>query len=269
MKYLKSDRKITGLIPAIVLYLILALSSALFGIETGLDITAVVVFCYAIGIFLGYRRTTNPYMLVSFAYLLLGSLWLYVFEPHMLKHYGGQLSSTALFLMILVVFLAFWLLYLLFTKRLKWKGREIMELIARDVDESDDGYTDRPRPCGRISASRLDIDEYVKYLRKNLIFLVVNELDRYILIPVKMGDEFRYLLKVNYEKSTWISLDRSGELTVHISKEDYLDYKVNLSYDQLSENLGTLVKHFYEEFEADNKVRILDEINSVNVGFFS
>jgi hypothetical protein len=269
MKYLKPDRKITGLIPVIVLYVVFALTSVIFGVEVGFDVTGVFVLFYALGILLEYRRTINSYYLVSFSYLFLGSIWLFIFEPRMLKHYGGQFTSTALIIMVLIIFLALWLLFLLFTKKLKWKGREVMELIARGAEESEDGFTERPRPCGKLNATRLELDEYVTYLRKNLIFLVVREVDQYVLVPVKMGNEFRHLLRVNYEQYTWITINHAGEIRVHISKEDYLDYKVNLSYDQLSENLGNLVSHFFKEFQAHNEVRILDEIHSVKVGIFS
>jgi len=269
MKYLKPDRKLTGLIPVIVLYLVFALSSVLFGIQVAFDVTGVFIFFYALGVLLEFRHTLNPYYLVSFGYLFLGSIWLFIFDPRMLKHNGGQLSPVALFIMVLIIFLAFWLLFLLFTKRLKWKGREVMELIARNVEESVDGYTDRPRPCGNLNATQLELDEFIAYLRKNLVFLVVREVDQYVLVPVKMGNEFRHLLRVNHEQYTWITINHAGDIRVHIAKEDYLDYKVNLSYDQLSENLGNLVKHFFEEFRAHNEVRILDEIHGVNVGYFS
>ena len=169
MKKLKSDRSITGLIPAIASLLIFALSTASFGIEIGLNVLGMVVISYALAIGLWPSiRTGNPYYLVSFFYMLVLGSFFIILEPGMLKRYGGRLDSVGGFLVILIYFFFLWLVFLLINKKLKWRGREIMELVAVDVMEGEDSYTDRPRPVGKIAGSRSDFIGFAKYFLKLL-----------------------------------------------------------------------------------------------------
>jgi hypothetical protein len=181
------------------------------------------------------------------------------------------LDRQAGLLVVVVLFLLLWLLFLLINKKLKWRGREVMELAASDVMEGESSYTDRPRPVGTIKGSRSDIIEFAKYVRRNLIFMSEVEGDRVILVPVKMGQEFKLLFKSSIDtvENTRITIDFDGNISVHISKRDYLDYRDDLSFNHLCESLGDLVIDFYEQYYNHEEVRILDKINSIKVGYFS
>lgn len=146
-----------------------------------------------------------------------------------------------------------------------------MELTAIDVIEGDSSYTDRPRPVGRVTGSRSDIVEFAKYLRRNLIFMTTVESDRVILVPVKMGQDFKILYSSSIDRveNTRVAIDFEGNVTVQISKRDYLDYRDNLSFHHLCESLGNLVIDFYEQYFNHEEVRIIDKINSIKVGYFS
>jgi len=93
---------------------------------------------------------------------------------------------------------------------------------------------------------------------------------RWTMVSVKMGKEFDFLYNPNYDylSKTWISFDFEG-LSVHISKEDYLDYKEDLAFDHLCELLGQLMITFPDFYMRGDKVRILDRLNSVKIGLFS
>ena len=272
MKKLKADRSFNGLIPAIASLVIFALSSVSFGMETGLNVLGVVVIIYSVAIGLWPSiKTGNPYFLVSFLYMLVLGTFFLVLEPGMLKRYGGRLDSWAGFLIVLVYFFMLWLIFLFINKKLKWRGREIMELAAEDVVEGEDSYTDRPRPTGKVSGSRSDIIGFAKYLRQNLVFMTAEEGDRVILVPVKMGKETGILYGRNLDsvENTRVTIDFDGNVSVHISKKDYLDYKEDLSFNQLCEALGNLVVDFYDQYTNHKEVRIVDKVNSVKVGYFS
>jgi hypothetical protein len=272
MKKLKSDNSITGLVPSIFSLLIFALTSALFGIEAGLDTLGVILLIYSVMFGLwAYVKTTNPYFLVSFSYLLVLGLFMIILEPGMLKRYGGRLDSQTGFLVVLVYFFLLWLLFLLINKRIKWRGREVMELAAIDVMEGEDSYTDRPRPVGKITGSRSEITGFAKYLRRKLIFMTSEENDRVLMVPVKMGQEFKILYKSNIDTvdNTRVTIDFEGNVSVHISKRDYLDYRDDLSFHHLCESLGNLVIEFYNQYIKSEEIRIIDKINSIKVGYFS
>jgi len=272
MRRLKPDRNYIGLVPFIFSLVVFALVSVISGFSIGLNVLGAIMWIYAFGFALWtYIKTSNHYFLVSFFYLIVFGLFLISFEPYMLKANGGRLDSQTAVLLIVVF--ATWLIlaYLLTKKKFKWRGREVMELAAWDVEEGVDSYTDRPRPVGKIEASKYDIIDFAKYLKRNLVFMSVVEENRVLLSPVKMGSEFKVTYKpfLGRPDQTWITIDFDGSVSVQISKTDYLDYLDNLSFDHLSQSLGDLVIEFYDQYSKHDEVRIMDKIDTIKIGIFS
>jgi hypothetical protein len=111
-----------------------------------------------------YGRTRNAAILVQTAYLGLAAAWLLVApggllgieDPRLYRFLGaGLLLSLA------------WLLYLFVGRRLKWRGREILELAALPVRPSPDAFTGRPRPAGRAEYTRGEILSFAELLHRN------------------------------------------------------------------------------------------------------
>jgi hypothetical protein len=92
-----------------------------------------------------------------------------------------------------------------------------------------------------------------------------------LIVPVKQGDEFNALYNPNFDylKKTWISFAFDGQVSVHISRKDYLDYREDLAFDHLCISLGQLMITFADFYMNGNKVRIIDRLNSVKTGLFS
>ena len=270
MKKLKPNYSIVGLVPAIVSTLVLALISVVFGIDYGLKSLAVIIFIYAFLLgFWFYVKTGNRNFLVIFLYLLSLSLFIFFINVDMLNRNEG-LQPISRFFMVMMYFFALWLFYLLFRKKFKWKGREVMELAAREVEEGDNSFTERPKPIDKISINRNELLELAKYLKENLIFHTYVEKDGILLIPVKEGREYSLLYSgPDLVNDTWIRIDFEGGVTVKVSQKDYLDYKYNLSFDQLTEALGHLVIDFAGLFKKGEEIRIHDRINMIHVGYFS
>ena len=135
---------------------------------------------------------------------------------------------------LMMIFLV-WMIYLFINKKLKWRGREILEMAAEPVDEIADGYTARPLSTGKIEYSQKDIIAFADFTHQNLIAITYIEKDKVVLVPVKMGEEFNAILgfRADYTPSTWVAFDHQGGVSVNISRKDYLNYKENLSFDQL------------------------------------
>jgi hypothetical protein len=162
-------------------------------------------------------------------------------------------------------------MYVGYQKKLKYRGREIMELAAWDVEEGPDSYTERPRPAGVVEYSKYDIIDFTNYLKRILVGMVYHEKDRIIIVPVKQGDEYDALYNpyYNYQDKSWVAFDFDGQVSVHISRSDYLDYREDLAFDHLCESMGKLFITFAEFYMRGDKVRILDRLNSVKTGLFS
>ena len=258
---LKPDRDITGLLPAIFAVVVSGLTLVTFGPEEAIRVLGAIAFIYALFAFIAVYRTRNVGYMASSAYILFMSIYLGAvkIEPFR-RNVLVQTPLSKLFLLFMVL-----------TKKVKWRGREILELAALDIDEGSDTYTDRPRPVTKLEYTRDEIENFVEYLKRNLVVMPYYEMERILLVPVKMGDEFSHLFSsnINYWNKTWIAFDFDGNISSHISKKDYLDYKMNLDFDGLCESLGKLFVELFEYMRKGEEVRIIDKLNEVKVGYFS
>lgn len=270
---LKTDRGIQGLVPAIASLLIFFLSAVVFNLHHAFNILGGIMIFY--GVLLGFwafYKTGNYYFLITFFYMLSFGLLLILMDmPSDFNGPEAKFTEEMKAALIFVYFFMFWLMYAGYKRTLKFKGREVMELAALDVDEGPETYTERPRPAGIVDFSKYDIIDFANYLKKILVCMSFVEENRVLLVPIKMGNEFDFLYNPNYDylSKTWISFDFDGQVSVHISKKDYLDYKEDLAFDHLCESLGQLMITFADFYIKGDKVRIMDRLSSVKMGLFS
>ncbi|MBP6977811.1 MAG: hypothetical protein PHD61_05930 [Bacteroidales bacterium] len=266
-----ADRSITGLLPAIIALTVTALAFIFFGRPIGYKILSVIIFIYALFQYYAFSRVRSLAYFLSATYILSFSLFLFFMPVTEHGFIEKDFDLPLKLLTFVTVFLLLWLVYLLLTRKTKWKGREVFELAAASVSDALDGFTERPRPAGKISYSKDELLAYAGFLRRNHIALPFIEMDRVVLVPIKMGREFSllYRFRTDYEDRSWVAIDYNGEVTVQISKRDYLEYKDQLSFDQLCESMGNLFKEFLEIFLKNEGVRIINRLDSTGVGIFS
>jgi hypothetical protein len=60
-----------------------------------------------------------------------------------------------------------------------------------------------------------------------------------------------------------------GEVSVHIARKDYLDYRQPLAFDQLCNSLGTLFVDFFELYTRGEGVRVINRLDDLRIGIFS
>jgi len=269
---LKSEKSIVGFIPAIASLIILAISALIIGPVHALKVLGVVMFIYA-AISLGfyYSRTRSTTYLISGAYLIVFGCTLWSMQ----LQYDGipekVFPPLARFFGIWMVVLWVWLLYLITTRKAKWKGTEVLELAARAVDPSEDTYTERPLPVGKIDASRDEVLSFAAFLRKNQICMSYKDDDKVYLVPVTMKDSMYLLVspEFNVIEKTWISFNYSGDVSVHISKQSYLAYRDNLTFDHLCNSMGELFIDFFEWYRKGEGVRVIDKLDELKLSIMT
>jgi len=268
---LKSDNSINGLVPALVSLALFAISNIFWGFHVGFKVLAVIIGVYSLFQFRAYYRVRNLTYLVSAIYLLSFTLFL-AFAPISSSGIDKRnFTSFNKFLAFAMISLLIWLVYLMLTRKVKWKGREVYELAAMSVKDATNGFTERPYPTGKINYSKSDLFDFASFLRRNQIALPFYEENKIAFVPIKMGQEFKFLYtnNANYKDKSWILFDYEGNVTVHISKKDYLEYKESLSFDQLCESMGNLFKEFFELFIKGEEVRIIDRLDSLKINIFT
>ena len=271
LRKLKADRFPVGLLPAFTILTLAAATWAVFGVGAALYVVSAGVALMALYTLQVYVRTRNGGHVVAFFYLtclalLAGSLAL---DPSV----GRPIHEAPTHIRLLLVGIgALWLclLYLVLSRRIKWRGREILRLAAEPVKDTQDGYTERPLPVGKREYTRQEVMAFADFARRHLIALSHVTDDKVVLVPVKMGKEFGHILGLHgdYTEDTWVSFDSEGEVSAHISRDDYLEFTETLSFDQLCESLGHLFGEFLELFTRGEQTRIIDRMNAVKVFYF-
>lgn len=260
---LKRDTNIAGFIPAILCLSIGAIMSILWGIRYGFISVSLFFVLYAVFSLVVFLRIRNiSYLVAAFWQLLIG-FFLASHPVSRLIIIRDEKVEGLFFFILLVVTL--WLFYLFFNRKAKWKGREVFELASLPVDTTLNGFTERPRPSGKSEYTKNQLKGFAGFLQKNLIAMPFEEEKQIVLVPVRMGDEFPFIFNpAGFRRTrTWVSFDYLGNVTVNISRKDYLFYREEFSFDQLCDNLGRLFIDFmelYKKGEAERIIYRLDEL---------
>jgi len=270
VRKLKPDRSIGGLIPPLGMLAIFGLSSLIFGITAGLYTLAVMIWIYALYALFVFVRTGNFGHLIVCIYAIFLGVMAVLSSEHLASGQEPEIEFKAAWISG-VIFFGVLLVYLAATKKIKWRGREIFELAAEPVDAAGDGYTPRPRPIGRVEFTTAEILAFARFAAKHLISLVYFGPRQVTFVPVKMGDEYTYPLRLHgsYHEATWVNFDFEGEVSVHIAQKDYLDYQEPLEFDRLCESLGQLFVEFAELHKKGEGVRIIDRMDALRLSYFS
>jgi hypothetical protein len=264
---LKPDRSITGLIPAFSSLIIMALIGIFFGVKVAFTSLAIFYWGLSVYTFIGFLRTSNANFIIPTLFQFFAGFVAYTFEP---KSSGNSPPFLMFAVLATIVFLV-WVILLVVTKKIKWRGREVLEMAAAPVEETGNGYTSRPLPAGKVEFSQEQIMEFATFARRHLIAVSYVGKDKIIFVPVMMGREFGFImgLKNDYTDETWVSFDFDGNVTVNICHRDYLEYIENLSFEQLCTSLGNLFVEFIDMHLRGEGVRIIDRMDAVRVGAFS
>ena len=267
---LKPDRSIIGIIYPLSIIFIFGLCVLFFGIPAALTVMAVLFWLYGAYSLYIFLLTGNIGHLVVTGYqVYVGFMLFYGIQ---IMNGGSRdreiwrISWTTGLISFSVL-----ILYLVITKKIKWRGREIYELAAAPVEETGNGYTQRPRPVGKVRFSRKEMLAFARFCAKQLIAAVFISPKQVTFVPVRMGDEYTFMFRSDaaYLETTWISFDYDGDVSVHIAEKDYLEYREPLAFDKLCESLGQLFIEFAEYHQRGEGVRIIDRLDSLRMSYFS
>ncbi len=266
---LKPDRNFYMLLLPAGSILAAAFFGLLFGMSAFFRFFTAFFWIYAVYALLAVVRTRNFYFLVQAFYMVSVGLAA-LFAPEFIRD-RPAFSGLIRFLISLVIFSLVWLVLVFANRKLKWRGREILELAAAPVEVIGNGYTARPLPAGKTDFTPRQIMEFAEFARRNLIAVSYVGKDKIVFVPIRDGREFPFIvgLKSDYSQETWVAFDYDGKVSVNISHRDYLEYREALAFVQLCESLGNLFVEFIEMHQRGEGVRIIDRLNAVGVSVFA
>jgi len=267
LRKLRTDRSIGMLLLPFGALALIAASGALFGIRAAYAVGGAFFSVYAAYSFLTYLRTGNPGFIVVASFQLSGGLMGFAAAAG----FGQRPNRLALAFAVCAVFLGIWAVLLAATKRIKWRGREVLELAAASVEQTQNGYTGRPLPVGKTDFNQQQILGFAEFARRHLIAATYVGRDRVAFVPVREGHEPPFILglKGDHTGETWVSFDFAGNVSANISQRDYMDYREPLSFDKLCQSLGDLFVEFVGVFQRGEGVRIIDRLDAVGLSMFA
>lgn len=260
---LKSETSLNVLLPAIITLAGMTILWTVFGYQVASTFVAAVFLVYSIFSLSAFVRTRNTGYLAAALFQFFGALWI-TSEPSGWLHVSNRLTGV---ISLLTLGNMIWMQALLFTRRFKWRGREVFELAAQPVEDVTNGFTERPRPAGQTLLNRQDALAFAGFAARRLIAMPYVESDRVVFVPVTMAGSFKFLYpgRRNYRDSTWVSIANDGNVAVNIARKDYLQYKDSLSFDQLCESMGDLFIDFAETVKRGEGERIIDRMNALHI----
>lgn len=210
-------------------------------------------------LFMVYIPLVRIKVIVFILYLIIGTMtWHYPLKEMEGTFFTENTYNAHLILFLVVTILSvpylFWV-----KKRIKVHFRKIFELAARPLNDVQNGFTGRPYPVGKWQYTMHEIKEFSRYLQKNMIAFPRYYDGKTILsFSAKMVDP----RKQDPEKSSFISFDISGNITVNIAKDDYDQYKENFTFDQLCHSLSEVFKDLFEKYKNGEKESIIKIMES-------
>ena len=187
------------------------------------------------------------------------SLFLLVIANLTRVFYSVSIAEYFLFTSLLFLIMVF---YLIATRKIKSREREILELAANSVNKTADGFTARPYIAGKVEFSMAEIKAFSKFILKHQIALPYTQKDRTIFL-LEYSIPHYFYLRHDYSGLTHVIFSNDGDIIVNISKNSYLKYKDELTFDQLCASLGDLFVQFLELHKKDEADRIIDQMNEI------
>jgi len=182
----------------------------------------------------------------------------------------NDIGLTPVFLVVMYALMMI-VAYQAFNRKLRWRGEEIFELAALPVEDIGNSFTARPRPAGQVQVSKTEMIRFVDFVSRNLIAFPFKEETRVVFVLTLPGNDFPYLfgIKKDYSEDTWVAVDFGGNITVNITEEDYLLFKMDLEFDQLCQSLGNVFGEFLQLSKEGKDSQIIDRMNALRLNPFN
>lgn len=239
-----------------VIVIVIIGSRVIFGREAFYNVFWIILAIFALIHFVVLLRTKNWGHLIAMLFYLFIAATFFNLSFH--RHHFLTLFFAVSGFILFILFM-----YVMFTNRIKWRYTEILELAARPVDESDDGFSPRPFPAGEARYAKGEVIGFAKFLLKHVIAYPYFEENRVTLVVPQNMFSHLLFLKRSYQKDTYISFDFNGNVSVHIAKKDYQKYKEELTFDRLCDSFGNLFREFLELYQRSESSKIIDRLNAL------
>lgn len=204
-----------------------------------------------------FFRTLNT------GYLIKGLMFLFLVLFFLLFFFSGFGMFTIIAGIISSVLLV-WLLVLIGIRDHKWRNMELLELAAMPVNDLAEGYSMRPMPTGKLSYQWKDLIRFTAFIRRNLISVPYFDKDK-VIFSLNRSRFKLITFSSDYINDSWVSFDREGNISVHISKQDYELFRDSYAFDQLCNSLGLVFADFFKWHQQGREAEIIKKLDYIRI----
>jgi hypothetical protein len=178
------------------------------------------------------------------------------------EHMNTIFSPLTVYIHLVLFFVVFFTTMPKIIKAFKLEvhARKLFRLAAQQVFDVSNGYTNRPYSGGKTDAGRIEILGLARFLAGKEILMYDAGPD---MVTYAFSMNTSPLVDPQLSKVSYMSFNKDGNISVHISETDYKQYKNKLSFDQLCGSFVNIFKQFLEYYKDGNEDRIVTELKSV------
>jgi hypothetical protein len=172
-------------------------------------------------------------------------------------------TPVSFFINILIVglFLIIFWSKLSAQERLVSNARRLFKLASGLINAVDGGYTNRPYSMGKVNISEIELKGFINFMESKFIVKAFVNNDVYHL-GFSMG--ISPLVVSDSHKLSYVRIDKERNLSVRISSFDYMQYKEQISFDQLCQSMAEVFERYIAYYKEGKESRIMSELKSNN-----
>jgi len=144
-------------------------------------------------------------------------------------------------------------------ERYELNSRRLFRLAAELLNETGDGFTERPYSAGKAEFTKDEMQGFSRFLNGKYVAKPFHFEDR-IMFAFSMNNSL-----VNLDNPTEVSnvtFDQKGNIAVVISEKDYREFVARFNFDQLCDSMANVFRRFLEYYCQGLENRIITELKT-------
>lgn len=161
-------------------------------------------------------------------------------------------------LVIVLLVIVFWPV-LAGQERFEANARRIFKLSAERIEETSDGFTNRPYSAGKVNVSLEELQGFTRFINGKYIARLFNRKEVcYMTFSLNRS----VIKQTDPAETSYVSITTMGEVTVQISQADYRLYRDRYNFDQLCASTAEVFIRFLNYYREGKEERITTELKT-------
>lgn len=219
-----------------------------------LSVAAVSIFFAAMGIIqlYRYRLWINLFIGIFLAIGSMLSIGRFI-DPV----FSVEIYLINMLVLVLLVVINWNVLYS--QERFEANARRLFRLTVQQIEETFDGYTERPYTAGKSQAGKEDLKGFARFASGKYIGRVFYRQEA---LYISFSLNKSILKAKDPAEVSYVAFTNEGEIKVQISRKDYHRYRERFSFDLLCRSMADIFVRFLDYYKNGIESRIITELKT-------